>query len=216
MRTKLNINNSIQNAFKNGNDFIYVLVLIISCVASKKLNYLETIFNYVKPTKRNIYKIYEALLQIYLFCGFPASIESLKIFNSYFSITYKKTNFKKNKNVLLNGQTVCKKVYLNNYSKLMKNFEILSLDLKHWMITEGYGKVLSRKGISLKHRELLNVAILATNYYEHQLYSHIKGSFNTGSAYNEIRKVIETTEPFNKKQNVIKSLNLLEIIYKGL
>ena len=39
---------------------------------------------------------------------------------------------------------------------------LLHPDLAQWMIMEGYRKVLSRDVLSLKEREVLNVAILTT------------------------------------------------------
>ena len=80
------------------------------------------------------------------------------------------------------------------------------------MIIEGYGKVMGRKGLNIIERELINVAILSTNYYEQQLYSHIKGAINTGSSVNIIQEIIKLTSLFNRKSNVLRSLELLNKI----
>lgn len=45
---------------------------------------------------------------------------------------------------------------------LVQNINLLHPDLAQWMIMEGYRKVLSRDVLSLKEREVLNVAILTT------------------------------------------------------
>lgn len=50
--------------------------------------------------------------------------------------------------------------------------------MAEWLIIEGYGKVLGRKGLSLKERELCIVSILSAMKFEEQLYSHIIGAIN--------------------------------------
>lgn len=191
---------------------IRFLCFIAACVSSKKHSNLTEIFAIAMNNKISTKKIYETIIQIYLFCGFPATIEALKHFNIVFP------EFKKNHSEFdLNqyskiGQNNCRKIYRSNYDKLLDNFYSLSPDLKDWMIIEGYGKVMGRTGLSLKERELINVTVLATNYYEHQLYSHIKGAINTGSGYNIIESIIRQTSIFNKSGNVKRSLKILDSI----
>ncbi len=189
-----------------------LLCFLVSCITSYEISYLREIIEILKERGIQNNKIYETILQAYLFCGFPVTIESLKIFNKIYT-NFKKPNYdfdliKYRKSGVRN----CKKIYKSNFSKLMDNFAGLSNELKEWMIIEGYGKVMGRKGLSLKTRELINTAILTTKYFEHQLFSHIKGSLNTGSTYEEVLNVIKVTELFGGKKNVLKSLKLLEKI----
>ena len=189
-----------------------LLCFFVSCITSYKINYLLVITEIIKERGVKSDKIYETILQSYLFCGFPVTIESMKIFNKvYKSFRKPKYDFNLSK-YRISGVKNCQKIYKSNFNKLMDNFAGLSKELKEWMIIEGYGKVMGRKGLSLKTRELINTAILATKYFEHQLYSHIKGSLNTGSTYEEILNVIKVTEFFGGKKNVDKSLMLLDKI----
>jgi alkylhydroperoxidase/carboxymuconolactone decarboxylase family protein YurZ len=136
----------------------------------------------------------------------------MKIFNKvYIGFRNPKYDFNLSK-YRISGVKNCQKIYKSNFNKLMDNFAGLSNELKEWMIIEGYGKVMGRNGLSLKTRELINTAMLTTKYFEHQLYSHIKGSINTGSTYEEILNVIKVTEYFGGKRNVKKSLVLLDKI----
>jgi alkylhydroperoxidase/carboxymuconolactone decarboxylase family protein YurZ len=189
-----------------------LLCFFVSCITSYKINYLRVITEIMKERGVKSDKIYETILQSYLFCGFPVTIESMKIFNKVY------TSFRKPKydfNLLkyrISGVKNCNRIYKSNFNKLMDNFAGLSNELKEWMIIEGYGKVMGRPGLSLKTRELINTAMLTTKYFEHQLYSHIKGSLNTGSTYKEIVNVIKITEYFGGKRNVNKSIMLLKKI----
>jgi len=195
---------------------IRFLCFIAACVSAKKHRLLPKLFEKAKISRISAKKLYETIIQIYLFCGFPATIESLKHFNFVFPEFKKNQNeFDLNKYIKI-GQNNCRKIYRSNYNKLIENFRSLSPELKDWMIIEGYGKVMGRTGISLKERELINVTVLSTNYYEHQLYSHIKGAINTGSGYNIIESIIRQTSMFNKKINVIRSLKILNSIRNQL
>ncbi len=189
-----------------------LLCFFVSCITSYKINYLRVITEIMKGRGVKSSKIYETILQSYLFCGFPVTIESMKIFNKvYIGFRNPKHDFNLPK-YRISGVKNCQKIYKSNFNKLMDNFAGLSNELKEWMIIEGYGKVMGRDGLSLKTRELINTAMLTTKYFEHQLFSHIKGSINTGSTYKEILNVIKVTEFFGGKRNMNKSLMLLEKI----
>jgi 4-carboxymuconolactone decarboxylase len=49
------------------------------------------------------------------------------------------------------------------------------------MITEGYGKVLSRPGLDLPRRELCVIAACAAAGQARQLHSHLRGAQNVGA-----------------------------------
>ena len=48
------------------------------------------------------------------------------------------------------------------------------------MITDGYGKVLSRPGLDLARRELCIIAACAATGQDRQLHSHLHGALNVG------------------------------------
>ncbi len=191
---------------------LLVLSRIASCCSSKQFKELDNLLKEnitVNPTR-----IYEVLLQLYLFNGFPATIESLKVFKSHFP-EYKTINEQYNVKLFeKRGIINCKSVYTNNYDKLQQNIDNLSPDLAEWMIIEGYGKVMGRPELSMQERELINVAMLCTNFSEHQLYSHIKGSLNTGSDKEIVSEVIKSTVDYNGQSNIEKALEMLQTVYK--
>ncbi len=214
LRTK-DFNMYTSNNFKSEDNLvqketeILTLCELVSCIATKKTLNLDKIFQKLKKNKVSPFKIYESLLQIYLFCGFPAAIRGIQTFSKHFKISISKESYNL-KMFKSRGKAACKAVYRDNYEKLVHNFDNMSPDLSEWMIVEGYGKVLSRKNLELKDRELLNVSILCTNYYEAQLFSHLKGSINTGNNKELITKVIRKTSKYNSKQNITNALKLLK------
>lgn len=187
---------------------------LASSMSSDNFKRIETIISGLNSKEINMEKIYETILQCYLFCGFPATIESLKIFKKHFP------DFKKSKanydipKLRKLGINNCKLIYKKNYKKLIENMNFCSPDLKEWMIIEGYGKVLSRNGLSLLEREFVNVSVLCTKFYENQLYAHIKGCINLGASKNDLIKLFGIIKNSAGSSNVRKAVKLLNIICK--
>lgn len=203
------------NYIYNINEVI-ILSKLASLIAADDLKGTEKFIIRTKKSKIEPDKIYETILQAHLFCGFPAAIESLKIFNTHFSDH--KPKISKNNTGLFRilGIRNCKLIYKNNFKKLISNITELSPDLKEWMLTDGYGKVMGRKGLNLSEREFINVAVLCTRYYENQLHSHIKGCINLGCDPVDIKCILSGLSESAGKHNVNKALKLLNTISKSI
>lgn len=188
------------------------LCLLAALLAKDNFKKSENVLKIMKNKKIQPEKIYETILQTYLFCGFPATIEALKLFKKHFSnfrIEYHRYNLEKYQK---SGVANCKLIYKKNFKKLISNMAFVSPELKEWMIIEGYGKVLGRKNLSLKERELINVSILSSRYFENQLYSHLKGCLNLGISKKDIIQILLEIKHVCKERNFSKTLKLLAII----
>ena len=166
--------------------------------------------DYVKFRRISFHKIYETLLQNYLFAGYPSALVSLKILKEFYPS--KKISKAADMNLYhfrQRGEINCRKVYGNKYAKLIKNIKNFSPDLAEWLVLEGYGKVLGRNGLSFKERELCVVAVLTVLKFEDQLYSHIGGAVKSGSSTSEIQELIKTLGVFRKKRFVSFGLKVL-------
>ncbi|KAA0236919.1 MAG: carboxymuconolactone decarboxylase family protein, partial [Chlorobiota bacterium] len=75
---------------------------------------------------------------------------------------------------------------------------------------EGYGKVMGRKGLSFKERELCIVAVLAVLRFEDQLYSHINGAFRAKVTIIKINDVIKNLDLLGKKNLSAFGLRVLK------
>jgi 4-carboxymuconolactone decarboxylase len=65
----------------------------------------------------------------------------------------------------------------------------VSPDLAQWMITEGYGKTLSRPGCDTVTRELCIVAMLSVLGRRQQLTSHVRGALRAGATIQDLKEV---------------------------
>jgi len=59
--------------------------------------------------------------------------------------------------------------------------------MAQWMIEHGYGRVLSRPGMTVRERELVTVAALSALGWERQLVSHLLGARRVGASLDEVQ-----------------------------
>ncbi|MEO8231182.1 MAG: hypothetical protein ABI638_02790 [Ignavibacteriota bacterium] len=177
---------------------IELLALVSASSVLRKEKQFDLILKDMVAKKYSIKKIYEALLQSYLFAGFPSALISLKKLSSiksnnknddgYDFIKYK-----------TRGEKNSRKIYGNKFDKLISNVKSFSPELSEWLIVEGYGKVLGRKGLSVKEREICIVSILAALKFKDQLYSHINGAIRAKTKIEVIKKVFSNLEIISAK-----------------
>lgn len=177
---------------------IELLALLSAASVLRKKNYFGIILEQLLKNNTPSKKIYEALLQTYLFAGFPSALVSLKIFHKTVS-KQKKYNGFDLKKYFSRGKRNCKLIYADKYDNLLKNIRSFSPEMAEWLIIEGYGKVLGRKGLSLKEREICIVSILSAMKFEDQLYSHIIGAINVEVDKKVILKSIKNLSLINAK-----------------
>ncbi len=170
-----------------------LLALLSAASVLRKSNHFDLITELLLIKNCPVRKIYEALLQTYLFAGFPSALISLKRFNKMIGKkkVYKGYDIKK---YMDRGRRNCKIIYGNKYDKLISNIKSFSPEMAEWMIVEGYGKVLGRKGLSLLEREICIISILSVLKFKEQLYSHINGARRIRAEFELIAKVINNLE----------------------
>ncbi len=135
-------------------------------------------------------ELYEVFLQTYLFAGFPAALESVRLLEKVFGqpmfITTEEISNTDYSDFLTQGNDLYQRVYASNAPKVRAEMLRLSPELAAWAMIEGYGKTLSRPGLDSKTRELCIVSQLTQLGWERQLYSHILGARNVGADIEEI------------------------------
>ncbi|CAN5791743.1 hypothetical protein BH23GEM9_BH23GEM9_27440 [soil metagenome] len=141
----------------------------------------------------------EALLQSYLFLGYPAALRALGLWRRISgqpasAAAQDESEWERR------GAATCARVYGGQYERLRENIAALHPDMERWMITEGYGKVLARPGLDLVTRELCVVALLAPQDATPQLYSHLRGAVNAGAAEADVAEAIGLVLPLLEEQ----------------
>ncbi len=177
-------------AKNNKIELINLLALISASAVLRKEKILKQLLINAKLRKINCVKIYEAILQTYLFAGFPIALISLSIFHEFFPNCKTSKTTEGMSDYYYIGEVTCRKIYGDKFEKLIENTSKFSQELADWLIIEGYGKVLSRNILSLKERELLNISVLTSLKFENQLYSHINGAYRLGVKISKIKEII--------------------------
>jgi 4-carboxymuconolactone decarboxylase len=139
-------------------------------------------------------EVEEALLQTHLFLGFPVALSAM---DRWRALTGRPPveldSLARTESVsdwTRRGESICRTVYGGKYDRLRHKVERLHPALDRWMITEGYGKVLGRPGLSLTRRELCIVAMLAAAGLEPQLHAHLHGALNAGASHADVELAV--------------------------
>ncbi|HEX6064438.1 MAG TPA: carboxymuconolactone decarboxylase family protein [Longimicrobiales bacterium] len=150
----------------------------------------------------------EALLQSYLFVGYPVALQAIGMWRERTGNEAPATPTNDDPGEWRKrGETVCAQVYAGQYERLRANIARLHPDMEQWMLEEGYGKVLGRPGLDLKVRELCVIAVLVGLDTPQQLYSHLRGALNVGATPEEVETTVEiacTQATLSAKENARK------------
>jgi 4-carboxymuconolactone decarboxylase len=136
----------------------------------------------------------EAILQAYLFAGFPRALNATREWRRASGVAAPPADDLPAPDLdrwRAEGEATCATVYGKFYAKLRHNIVALHPALDEWMIVEGYGKILSRPGLELRLRELCIVAACAASGQDRQLHSHLHGALNAGAGEAEVRGTLE-------------------------
>jgi 4-carboxymuconolactone decarboxylase len=142
-------------------------------------------------------ELYEVLLQTYLFAGYPRAINALAELTAAMPRQAERqgidlTPSGDEADWISRGQDLCRQIYGDRYPKLLEIMSEISPDLGRWMVIEGYGKVLSRPGLTPVLRELTAVSALIPLAVPDQLRAHMRGAILIGASRKDLHGVIET------------------------
>lgn len=143
--------------------------------------------------------IEELLLQSLLMVGYPRTLIAFAIWRKVGRIAAPpgdpEAEYARVAEWTAQGEETCGKVYGANYRRLRENVRELHPALDLWMITEGYGRTMSRPGLDLMRRELCTVAQTALIETPRQLHSHLRGALNAGATFGQIEAVLSVVNP---------------------
>ncbi len=154
-------------------------------------------------------EVEEALLQSYLFLGFPAAIEAFRRWRAQ-GVEPPAAADEDRDEWWQRGEALCATVYGPSYQRLRQNIARFHPDLDRWMVEEGYGKVLGRPGLDLGLREMCIVAMLVVEGASgrRQLRSHLRGALNAGVAPPDVETTIQRAAAFATSENRSLALKL--------
>lgn len=135
--------------------------------------------------------IREALLQLVLFAGYPRAINAL--FAAADTLGFAAGERADGGTVAARrrrGVRLCRRIYGGSFETLMRNMNDLHPALAEGIVEEGYGRVLSRPGLTSRERELILVPVLAALGAWRQLPGHARGALRVGATKKEVSRVL--------------------------
>lgn len=136
----------------------------------------------------------EVLLQSYLFAGFPRALNAMRVWREvsgqHAPVADPDAKETGPTELRRKGEQVCRAVYGQKYDALRLAVNHLHPALDAWMVMDGYGKVLSRPGLTLAERELCIVAACAASEQTPQLKSHLRGARNCGATIEDLAQTL--------------------------
>lgn len=175
-------------------DEVRTLVRLAAAIAGASSAVVRRIIDDAVTQIRPVW-VEEVILQSYLFAGFPRTLNAMRDWrraSQRAAVTDAAAeSYDESAAWARRGETTCRAVYGSHYEQLRQNIRALHPALDAWMITEGYGKVLSRGALDLLLRELCIVAACAVTGQERQLRSHLLGARNVGASAAQIEATLD-------------------------
>jgi 4-carboxymuconolactone decarboxylase len=169
---------------------------------------MERARNNVDPSK-----VDEVILQSYLFAGFPRTLNAARIWRAVSGVAAPAADadaeLRDGSDWVTRGEATCSVVYGESYDMLREHIRSLHPALDSWMITDGYGKVLSRPALDLLTRELCIVAACAASAQQRQLHSHLHGALNAGASVSEVEGVFDSLAELVNTEDLARYRSLL-------
>jgi len=158
-------------------------------------------------------KVREAILQTYLFDGYPTALEGMLKLNERWPgevLPVEQGDFRVWEEWKSRGEALYQAIYGDVSNRLQENARSVSPELARWMIVEGYGKVLSRPGLTILEREQLIVAILLVKRRPRQLHSHLRGAIRVGASADQVTHLLQAIRDLLPSGSFDDALTLLE------
>jgi len=161
----------------------------------------------------------ELLLQSLLMVGYPRTLVALAIWRRVARVEAPPhdpdAGYVRVGEWTARGERTCRTVYGANYDRLRENVRDLHPAVDAWMITEGYGRTMSRPGLDLLRRELCVVAQTALLETPRQLHSHLRGALNAGATFGQIEAALAVVNPLLSYQQWKQVKTLWRTVREG-
>jgi len=176
------------------------LAMLAAALVARRNDHLNYLINSLKTNGVTRRAVSELILQSYLHDGYATALEGMSILADLWpepSELLEPEGYRDFAKWQERGRELFGEIYGDVADRAESNIKSVSPELALWMLTEGYGKVLSRGILDPATRELGTVAVLVLKRRPTQLYSHLRGSLRTGVT------LIELNTLFNRIQQEI-------------
>ncbi len=192
------------------------LITVVCLTTMQTLPQLKAHINGALNAGNSPLEVREAIYQCAPFIGFPKTLNALGVLNEVF----------KERNIQIplefaitvseneryqKGREIQEKLYGDEIKQAMKGLpQNLGDEAARFLTEVCFGDFYTRKGLDLKTRELLSLAILVTKDDDITLKSHIKGSIKAGNSPETVAAAIIQCMPYTGTPNALHALKYLK------
>jgi alkylhydroperoxidase/carboxymuconolactone decarboxylase family protein YurZ len=133
----------------------------------------------------------ETLLQVYLFAGFPRTVNALDVLGARPPGTPERLTPAAARR---RGTALFRRVYGPDADRVLASIGGAHPEFRDWILADAYGKVLGRPGLSAAERECLAVALLATLDLPRQQVPHVRGALRCGARPAEVAAALDAVQ----------------------
>ncbi len=192
------------------------MVTVTSLTVQQTLPQLKVHINALLNTEATPLEVREIIYQCAPFIGFPKTLNAIEIMNQVFTekginlpLESAATTDETNRYNL--GKNIQNPIYGDEIEQALNSVpNKMGKDVSNLLTEVCFGDFYTRKGLDIKTRELLVLAILTTTGNTDTLKSHIKGNLKIGNSKEKQAAVIIQCMPYTGFPNAIKALKLLK------
>jgi 4-carboxymuconolactone decarboxylase len=135
----------------------------------------------------------ETLLQCVLFCGFPRVITAFEhLQKSWPEERAPSGGYLPSAEQLTAGNELFRTIYGKNDAAVRAMLKSYHEELHDFVLEAAYGRILTRPQLPPRTRELIAVAVLATQSQKRQFAGHARGAMHLGASREELREALIT------------------------
>jgi len=183
---------------------------------SKKL---REAYHWALDRRVTVDEIREAVLQAFLFAGYPRAIHAFEILGEVLDERDVDEAPRRDRTppragvtafFRRRGRELFEEIYRQDANLVVDRIRGFHPEFMDWIIEDAYGKVLSRPYLDLKTREIISVALLTALSLPRQLTPHMRAALRAGAKPRELREAIQQLDIFLTKAVIRNALVRLE------
>jgi len=202
-----------------------LLVYIAVLTQRGRSRALREAYHWALERRVTVVEIREAILQAFLFAGYPRAIRAFEILDEVLDEKGIAEPPRRDRTppragvtafFRRRGRELFQEIYRHDTDLVVDRIRGFHPEFMDWIIEDAYGKVLSRPYLDLKTREILSVALLTALSLPRQLTPHMRGALRAGAKPRELREAIRQLDILLPKTAIRSALVRLERAYSTL
>ncbi len=192
------------------------MLTVTTLVTQQTLPQLKAHINALLNTGATPNEVREIIYQCAPFIGFPKTLNAISVMNEVFSernikLPLENSSTTNESNRYEKGLKIQQPLYGDEIKKSLEGLPDNLGDKVARLLSEVcFGDFYTRKGLDLKTRELLVLAILVTDGNEDTLKSHIKGNLKAGNTKEDVAAAIIQCMPYIGFSKTFKALYIFK------